>query len=132
MRTQESILGTDVQSSVTLGSGSRVRGRNHKRTRRPSLVIISAILRAASRNGGESITMLKQKANLSSETISRYVKYLLERGLLVAVELSDEASSFHRLFRPTELGYDFLLKQKELMNLISDSDYDPQVFNFWD
>ena len=77
--------------------------------------IIAAILTAAARNGGESITTLKQKANVSPRSIDRYVNYMIESGLLT-VEQSYERAT--KLYKPTVRGREFVTKQDGLLELL--------------
>jgi predicted transcriptional regulator len=95
---------------------------------RSEFEIIAAILKAASNCGGEPLTTLRQKANVSSTSIARYVDYMLDRNLLV-VEPSLERN-LPKIYRPTEYGYEFLLRQRELIALIDEED--SQLMNFWD
>lgn len=100
-----------------------------KREARSNLEIIASILKGASQNGGQSVTWLRQKSNLSSQRVRKYVDYMVANGLL-SVTRSSENKNMH-LYRPTELGYEYLLKQRELVVLL-DSDDERDLFHFWD
>jgi predicted transcriptional regulator len=102
--------------------------RRNKKEPRSDLEIIASILKGASLNGGQSITWLKQKSNLSSQRVRKYVDYMVATGLLSVTRSSDNDME---LYRPTELGYDYVLKQRELVVLL-DSDDEKDLFHFWD
>lgn len=95
---------------------------------RSDLEIIGDILRIASRNGGESISVMRQRANLSQKTITRYLRLMLARNLLSLKRPSDRNSAV--LYRPTELGYDFVLRQRELLTLLDSEG--PELFSLRD
>ncbi len=125
---QEAEATTLIHLSEPNKKSSIPRTRKGRRTR-SDIEIIGAILRAASLNGGMSMTKLRQKAGFSQATTVKYVKSLLECNLL-SVELSYERNPPTRIFRPTELGYDFLLEQREIIDLLGFGVQDRS--DFWD
>lgn len=118
----------DHRSITTISNPFNNRNKKKKEPR-SNLEIIATILKGASQNGGQSVTWLKQKSNLSSQRVRRYVDYLVTKGLL-SVTRSSENNNM-KLYRPTELGYEYLLKQRELIVLL-DSDDERDLFHFWD
>ena len=84
---------------------------------RCDLEIIATILRATSHNGGMMITSLREKANLSWASLTKYVSSLLLNGLLME-QIVDNVGDlrFARIYRPSERGYRFLLTYNELIS----------------
>ena len=99
------------------------------RRSRSEMEIIGDILRAASRNGGESVTALKQRVNLSQCTFIKYLEVMLRCNLLSSERPLDR-SARTVIYKPTELGYDFVLKQRELAALLNAEG--PELFSFRD
>ena len=104
--------------------------RQSVRRRAPKLDLdlITRILKVASHNGGSTIAGLRISANASSKWIEKSVSLLVQRKLL-SVETSFTRNK--KFYRPTDLGYAFLLKQRELVSLLDSCD-DPNLLHFWE
>ncbi len=86
---------------------------------RCDIEIIAAILRASSQNGGMMITTLRERANLSWSSLTRYVSSMVESGLL-REEISEDGNlHFAKVYRPSEKGFEFLMVYAELMQSIN-------------
>ncbi|MHB8567257.1 MAG: winged helix-turn-helix domain-containing protein [Nitrososphaerales archaeon] len=82
---------------------------------RSDIEIIAAILKATSQNGGIMITNLRERANLSWASLTRYVSLMVGSGLL-REEISDDGNlHFVKIYRPSEKGFEFLIAYGELM-----------------
>ncbi|MGI0090140.1 MAG: winged helix-turn-helix domain-containing protein [Nitrososphaerales archaeon] len=126
MQSQEIKEVTASQPKTTRGKSIEIRTRAGIRS---SVEIVAAILKSASHNGGEPITTLRRTANISPGCTQRYVSFMLERKLLSVVQPYDRSAI--KLYQPTESGYEFLLKQRELISLV-ESDDEQDLFHFWD
>jgi hypothetical protein len=85
---------------------------------------VASVLKAAARNSGS--TLNEFKTSMHSDWIEKYVNLLVHKRLLF-VDLIGNV----KFYRPTELGYAFLIKQRELVDLLDSSD-DPNLFHFWE
>ena len=81
---------------------------------RCDIEIIAAILRASSQ-GGMMITTLRERANLSWASLTRYVSSMVQSGLLKEEISEDGNLHFAKVYRPSERGFEFLLVYGELM-----------------
>ena len=86
---------------------------------RSNLEIIATILRATSQNGGMMITNLRERANLSWTSLTKYVGSMLAEGLLYEEMMDDGNLHFARVYKPTEKGYGFLLAYNELISTLN-------------
>lgn len=82
---------------------------------RSDVEIIAAILRSTSQNGGMMITNLRERANLSWASLTRYVSLMVQSGLLNEVVSEDGNLHFAKLYQPTPKGFQFLMVYGELM-----------------
>ncbi|MDG7002022.1 MAG: hypothetical protein JRN15_23220 [Nitrososphaerota archaeon] len=85
---------------------------------RCDIEIVAAILRATSQNGGMMITNLRERANLSWASLTRYVSFMSRNGLL-REEISEDGNlHFAKVYRPSEKGFEFLIAYSELMQTL--------------
>jgi predicted transcriptional regulator len=127
---------TNEQRSA-LSSADAPRNGSHPRylldsKRRSDLEIVGAILRAASKNGGEPLGQMRRSAGLTFKTISRYVRFMIDSNLLSAeVPLEGDGEFGGKIYRPTEFGYAFLLKHKQLLELLEPEEASEEILNYW-
>jgi predicted transcriptional regulator len=118
--------GTAETHSIALSTApARIRKET---TPRSDLEIIAAIIQASSHNGGELASHIKRIARITNPQFRSYMRILLEHGFIEEEILEDEG--FARIFKPTALGYEFLLKHKELLSMIDREE--PQLLNLWE
>jgi predicted transcriptional regulator len=107
----------------------------HRVARKPlrsEFEILAALLRGASQNGGEPLSALRQSANLSRRIAAKYVRFLVECGLLLEEDAPPDRLNVKKIYRPTEDGYKFILSEKELVMLVSpEEELDQYLLNFW-
>ena len=80
--------------------------------------------------GGDLLTRIKQKANLSFVSLRRYLNALIEAGLLRKEYRLGEDQSPSRMFVTTTTGFEFLSCYGDLLGLFSQNETVQNIGDF--